>query len=110
MAKVEFVSYTGSYPCLCSGVLTVKIDGETVRFGHEVGSFDYKTSSYKDNNYDDFWVSGGSVECDGNEEYYTEQEKWEISIDNDFPYNNIINELIDCMNENVRYGCCGGCI
>lgn len=28
---VEFVSYTGEYPNLCSGILTVKIDGEIVK-------------------------------------------------------------------------------
>ena len=32
---VEFVSYTGTYPNLCSGVLTLRIDGEEVRFGHD---------------------------------------------------------------------------
>lgn len=26
---VEFVSYTGKYPNLCSGVLTLKINGKT---------------------------------------------------------------------------------
>ena len=26
---VEFVSYSGKYPCLCMGTLVLKIDGET---------------------------------------------------------------------------------
>ena len=30
---VEFVNYTGSFPNLCRGVLTLKIDGEIVKFG-----------------------------------------------------------------------------
>lgn len=30
---VNFVSYTGSYPNLCSGVLTLEIDGKEITFG-----------------------------------------------------------------------------
>lgn len=33
MKHVEFIKYTGAYPNLCSGILTLKIDGETVTFG-----------------------------------------------------------------------------
>ena len=48
---VEFVSYTGEYPNLCRGVLTLCIDGEEVRFGHNYGVFEsWKT----DGNYDAF--------------------------------------------------------
>ena len=32
---VEFVNYTGSFPNLCRGVLTLNIDGEIVKFGHD---------------------------------------------------------------------------
>ena len=54
---VEFVSYTGEYPNLCRGVLTLCIDGEEVRFGHDYGVFEsWKT----DGNYDKFWVTGGA--------------------------------------------------
>ena len=35
---VEFVSYTGEFPNLCRGVLTLRIDGEEVRFGMIMGS------------------------------------------------------------------------
>jgi hypothetical protein len=31
--NIEFVSYNGKYPNLCSGKLTVKIDGKEVSFG-----------------------------------------------------------------------------
>ena len=30
---VEFVSYSGEYPCLCHGELVVKIDGKEVYLG-----------------------------------------------------------------------------
>ena len=32
MARVEFVDYTGDYPCLCSGEVNLKIDGQVVKF------------------------------------------------------------------------------
>lgn len=31
---VEFVSYSGKWPNLCSGELTLEIDGEEVAFGY----------------------------------------------------------------------------
>lgn len=33
---VEFVSYTGKYPNLCNGTLTLRIDGKEVRFNDKV--------------------------------------------------------------------------
>lgn len=33
MAKIKFISYDGAYPVLCSGKLTVEIDGKTITFG-----------------------------------------------------------------------------
>lgn len=34
ITHVKFVSYTGRYPNLCSGILTLEIDGENVNFGY----------------------------------------------------------------------------
>ena len=31
--NIEFVSYTGEYPNLCNGILTLKIDNKIVKFG-----------------------------------------------------------------------------
>lgn len=50
---VKFVSYTGSYPNLCSGTLTLIIDNEKCVFTG------YKTDE-KNNKYPRFWESGGS--------------------------------------------------
>lgn len=49
---VKFVSYTGNYPNLCRGDLTLKIDGEIVTFGYGFDSDDKPK-------YDIFWSSGG---------------------------------------------------
>ena len=32
-SNVEFISYDGKYPCLCSGKLILRIDGVIVTFG-----------------------------------------------------------------------------
>ena len=39
--KVKFVSYTGKFPNLCSGVLTLNIDGKEVKFGHAIEEYDW---------------------------------------------------------------------
>ena len=51
---VQFISYTGRYPNLCSGVLTLKIDGEICHFGHEPYSYNYDEDRYNDDNYEKF--------------------------------------------------------
>lgn len=64
---IEFVDYTGSFPNLCSGVLTLKIDGEIVKFGNDC-------------KHDSFWNSGGWID----ENYYSHLGEWEISL-NELP-------------------------
>lgn len=90
---VKFVSYTGKYPNLCSGNLTLLIDGETVKF-----------DSIKDR----FWESGGFI-SDDYEDVYTEE--WIICID-DLPekYRKYAYEIDRVFNAHVPHGCCGGCI
>ena len=106
---VEFVSYTGEYPHLCGGVLTLRIDGEEVRFGHDYGVC---KSWRTDGNYDAFWVTGG--ECgfynDWSDEYVNYGE-WIVNED-ELPvkYKKYINKIEEVFNANVPYGCCGGCL
>lgn len=108
---VRFISYTGEYPCLCDGVLTLEIDGEEVKFGHVAGSYDWETEKYKDDNYDRFWNSGGCIQSDRDGMLYSEQAEWEIDVD-DLPeqYRKYAAEIDREMNSNMPYGCCGGCI
>lgn len=35
---IKFISYTGKYPNLCDGILTLEIDGEQVSFGYDMYS------------------------------------------------------------------------
>lgn len=91
---VKFISYTGKFPCLCMGQLTLEIDGKTVTFGD--GGDHYS-----------FWSSGGGITADY-ENYYG---KWEIEEDElSEEYRKYAKEIDKVFNENVPYGCCGGCI
>ena len=109
---VEFVSYTGQYPCLCSGVLTLKINGETVKFGHKNNAYDFKTNTYNDGNYDKFWESGGSCGFShGYSKSHVKQDEWIIDVEK-IPeqYRKYAAMIDDVFNDNVDYGCCGGCL
>lgn len=91
---VKFVSYTGVYPNLCSGVLTLEINGDKVAFG-------YGTSNRP------FWCSGGGITAD----YDIFSGEWIIDAECIHPaYRQYVNEIARVFNENVPHGCCGGCI
>lgn len=104
---VEFISYTGEYPTRCCGVLTLKIDGKEVQFGHNP-SDNYEV----DGNFDFFWSSGG---CCGYYNNYTDtffrKAEWEIDY-NAIPdkYKKYADEIDRVFNNNVAWGCCGGCL
>ena len=105
--NVEFVSYTGKFPNLCSGVLTLRIDGENVKFGHCLEDYDWQSRKYKDDNYNSFWKSGGWIDSD----YYPRQGEWIIDI-SEIPeqYRKYASQIDEVFNGNVPYGCCGGCV
>lgn len=91
---VEFVSYTGRYPNLCSGELLLEIDGKQVLFG------------LGDHAGPIFWTTGGDLD----EEYYAQTGEWVIDIDL-LPeeYRKYAAEIDRIFNDNVPWGCCGGC-
>lgn len=107
-SNIKFISYTGTYPSLCGGVLTLEIDGEIVKFGNDDYSvdFDNKTRRYSNGNYEKFWCSGGGIR-----NYKPYHEEWEIH-ENKLPekYKKYIVEFDYIFNANVEFGCCGGCI
>lgn len=62
---VKFIEYDGHYPNLCSGILTLEIEGKTVKFGNSKGC-----------DYYQFWCSGGCCGFrNGYEETYVETDK-----------------------------------
>lgn len=87
--KVKFISYDGKYPNLCSGTLRLEIDGEIVVFKPE----------------NRFWYSGGDV----NDTIH--QGEWVI-YQSDLPdkYKTYVADIYQVFNENVEFGCCGGCV
>lgn len=96
--NVEFISYTGDYPSLCIGILTLKINNKIYKFGGE--------------KYQRFWESGGDCGFQNDDlDEYVIQDKWRINIDY-LPeeLKSYAIEIAEVFNENVDYGCCGGCI
>ena len=87
---VEFVKYTGEYPCACHGELTVKIDGEEVTFASGC------------------LISGGDVWFDENWLEHVEAGAWKVSLPDE--YAKYTEEVEKVVNENVPWGCCGGCV
>ena len=118
-SRVEFVFYTGEYPNLCRGVLTLEIDGVQYKFGHEFSNyhFDENRNGYFSDedpehpNFDSFWSPGGSVTHDSDWNFNVDRGEWEIDVQ-EIPeqFREIAPEIDRVFNENVEYGCCGGCI
>ena len=118
--RVEFIEYTGKYPNLCNGVLTVKIDGEIVKFGH---NYDSENIEHSEDgamifraeigcpHEDEFWSSGGYVWFDNDWGAHVETDEWVLLEDElAHKYWDIADELIAVFNMNVPFGCCGGCV
>lgn len=105
---VEFVSYSGRYPNLCSGVLVLRIDGLAYAFGHKTENYDFKTGKFKDYNCNSFWHSGGVA---SNWNFDVRRGEWKINVD-EIPeeFRKYAAEIDEVFNENVPWGCCGGCI
>ena len=86
---VEFVSYSGAFPNLCSGTLVLRIDGKEVVFNQALVSGGYVT-------FDDDWC----------EHVYSGE--WSVRVPKE--YEHYKSEITRVVNENVESGCCGGCV
>lgn len=87
---VEFVSYDGSFPNLCSGTLVLRIDGiERTMPPHCLNS-------------------GGSVSFDDNWGEHVESGRWSVDVPEELVQHE--QEIEDCVNRHVPFGCCGGCV
>lgn len=86
--NIEFVSYDGEYPTLCSGTLVIKVNGKEMALNHVM-------------------VSGGCYFYNDDD---VDQAPWCVSLEKYpelMPYE---EEIAECVNANIPYGCCGGCI
>lgn len=83
------VEYNGDYPNLCSGTLKIKISNRE----WEINGLE----------------TGGSVWFDKNWSEHIEEGPWSINFPDDFP-KNYKEKVEEWVNENVSWGCCGGCV
>lgn len=109
---VQFVKYTGGFPNLCSGMLILRIDGVEYKFGHDDCTYNFKTRTYdgedpNNPNFPKFWRSGGYIDGD----YRVYKGEWEIDVEK-IPeqFRKYAKEIDEVFNDNVDYGCCGGCV
>lgn len=97
---VEFISFEGChYRYRCPGSLTLKIDGNIVRFGDDI-----------DDHYERFWVSGGDAYTDDKGNVFVNKGPWHTK-DELLPekYRQYKDEILKVINDNMRWGCCGAC-
>lgn len=87
---IQFASYDGEYPTLCMGTLVIVVNGVVYRLK-------------------DVLRSGGS--CSYYESCGTTQGKWTIFEEN-LPdeLKQYADKIAKIVNENVEWGCCGGCM
>lgn len=102
-SHIKFVNYTGKYPNLCGGILTLEIDRIEYTFGDVWKSF--KTD------FNRFWGSGGNVIANDDGDFDVEYGEWVIDVSK-LPeqFRKYAQEIDEAFNENVEHGCCGGCI
>ena len=106
--KIEFLSYDGHFPNLCSGELILRIDGK-------IHSFYYRNALKDDRDpefmHSAFWSSGGTAYIDDESIEHVDYGPWTFNVDRlpDFlkPH---ATEVFDVFSANVPEGCCGGCI
>ena len=120
-SRVKFISYTGEYPNLCSGVLTLAIDGKKSKFGHDFTMYHFhkdindwvqEDEDPQNPNFNSFWSSGGCVSHDEDWNWEVEHNEWEIDV-NELPEQcwDVAAEIDSVINSGViPEGCCGGCI
>ena len=109
---IKFISYSGEWPTLCYGLLVLEVNGKQMSFGSDVLIISEKHDTV---NYPRFWKSGGGVSFDEDWNDFVWQGEWEW----DYTTNEarLPKEIIDnkdaimrVFNDNVPYGCCGGCV
>lgn len=97
-SHVKFISYNGEEPCLCNGTLILEIDGTKHSFGNKA-------------KYPKFWSSGGTCSFTSNWQPKVTNGEWIIHVDK-IPeqFRKYAGEIDEVFNNNVVYGCCGGCL
>lgn len=87
---IKFVSYDGSYPCLCAGTLVLNIDGKNVQLPPYC------------------LTSGGCVTFNDSWDEDVEKGPWHVDVPTE--YIAYADEIRKVVNNNIPWGCCGGCV
>jgi hypothetical protein len=88
-AMVKFISYSGRYPNLCSGVLTIEVDNKAYEFKNILCSGGFVSREFETVTYGPWIIF----------EHKLPKELKEFK-----------DEITECVNCNVSKGCCGGCL
>jgi hypothetical protein len=86
---VNFISYDGSYPNLCSGDLIIEVNGKRHKLESPLSS-------------------GGSVSFTEDWDEIVTDGEWYVNVPDELK--EYAEEITEVINSNVSYGCCGGCI
>ena len=89
---LEFKSYDGKAPNLCSGTLIMTLDGEDIVF--PVQCLYSEGTIKKSNKKGEQVIKGPWIVREFPERFPKELEK----------------KAVELINENIPYGCCGGCL
>lgn len=128
---IEFVSYDGEFPTLCSGLLVVRIDGRMYALGPYSDRSLYRgfwsrynrTEILEDDRiikvFGFYLESGGRIDWgDDGESPEIFQGEWTIDDETMKLENGVRfilsgeqkSELEKVINQNIEFGCCGGCV
>lgn len=91
MTNIEFIKYDGKYPCLCSGTLGIKVNGKPYYLENAL-------------------ISGGSVSFDDDWNEMVITGPWSVDLHKFPELEQYKEEITKVVNENVSWGCCGGCV
>lgn len=92
MRSINFISYSGTYPNLCSGELVLEIAGKIKTFSECLSS-------------------GGSASFTEDWDEVVVQGEWSLIEDSFKTFTQEEKEYITTLvNNNIGYGCCGGCV
>ena len=90
--RLKFISYDGKFPNLCSGTLVISLDNVEYSMNHCL-------------------CSGGSVWFDDEWCEHVASGAWTVLIEQlPEPLKPFFMEIEQLVNENVEWGCCGGCV
>lgn len=101
MRSIEFVSYDGEWPNLCRGELKIKNNGVVIEF--QSGFLNSGGSAEFNSDYSESYIFKGAWYLSSNYKEYLKDKSIKF-IENE------LEELEKIVNDNVKLGCCGGCL